>query len=81
MLSQNGRLAADYIVKWIPIAKNWWYFKLGFTEVYSQVSNKQASIGWDDGLAPNRRQPVIWINDTLIYWRIYNTFWCALRNA
>ena len=29
------------------------------------------SIGSDNGLAPSRRQAIIWINDGLIYWRIY----------
>ena len=36
-----------------------WYF----TEIYSQGSNWQyISIGWDNGLAPNRRQAIIWTN-------------------
>ena len=29
------------------------------------------SIGLDNGLAPNRRQAIIWTNAGLIYWRIY----------
>ena len=28
-------------------------------------------IGSDNGLAPNRRQAIIWTNDGLVYWRIY----------
>ena len=28
-------------------------------------------IGLDNGLAPNRRQAIIWINADLIHWRIY----------
>ena len=37
-----------------------------FTEVYSQGSNKQySSIGSDGGMAPNRWQAIIWINDGL----------------
>ena len=29
------------------------------------------SVGLDNGLAPNRRQTIIWNNDGLVYWRIY----------
>ena len=28
-------------------------------------------IGSDNGLAPNRRQAIIWTNGGLVYWRIY----------
>ena len=39
-------------------------FDKSFTEVYSYGSNKQySSIGSDNGLAPARRQAIIWIND------------------
>ena len=30
-----------------------------------------ALIGSDNGLAPNRRQAIIWTNDGIVYWRIY----------
>ena len=34
------------------------------TEVCSKVSNKQySSIGSDNGLAPTKRQAIIWTND------------------
>ena len=29
------------------------------------------SIGSDNGLAPNRRQAIIWTNDDPVKWRIY----------
>ena len=29
------------------------------------------SIGSDNGLSPSRRQAIVWINDGLVYWRIY----------
>ena len=32
------------------------------------------SIGSADGLAPNRRQAIIWTNDGPIYWSIYASF-------
>ena len=36
------------------------------------MSNEQvSSIGSDDGLAPVRRQAIIWTNDGLVYWRVY----------
>ena len=28
-------------------------------------------IGLDNGLAPNRRQAIIWTNADMIHWRIY----------
>ena len=36
-------------------------------------TEKQPSIGLDNGLAPNRRQAIIWNNADLIDWRIYAT--------
>ena len=48
------------------------YFDLNFTGVCSQVSNWQyLSIGLDKGLAPNKRQAIIWTNADPIRWRIY----------
>ena len=39
---------------------------------FSQGTNKQkTSIGSDNGLAPTRRQTIIWTNDDLLYGRIY----------
>ena len=32
---------------------------------------QHASNGSDNGLAPNRRQAIIWTNDLPVYWRIY----------
>ena len=38
----------------------------------SPVDNNPACIDLDnDGLAPNRRQDIIWNNVDMIYWRIY----------
>ena len=43
-----------------------------FTEICSQGSNWQyANIGSDNGLAPNRRQAIIWSNGGLGCRRIY----------
>ena len=48
------------------------YFDEKFTEVCSLCSNWQwYSIGLDNGLAPNRRQAIIWTNADPIHWRIY----------
>ena len=47
-------------------------FKQNFTEIYSLGSNWQyGSIGSDNGLAPNRRQAIIWSNVGMVHWRIY----------
>ena len=36
------------------------------------MSNEQyPSIGSDNGLAPTRRQAIMWANDDMVYWRIY----------
>ena len=43
-----------------------------FIEIYSQGCNWQySSIGSDNGLAPNRRQAIIWNSDVLVCRRIY----------
>ena len=33
------------------------------------------SIGSDDGLAPNRRQNIVWTNDGMFCWRMYISWW------
>ena len=35
------------------------------------INNKWSIIGTDNGLAPNRRQAIIWTIDGIVYWRIY----------
>ena len=45
------------------------YFEYNFTEVCSWGSNwQQPSIGLDNGVAPNRRQAILWTKGD---WRIY----------
>ena len=34
-------------------------------------NQRYASLGSDDGLAPNRRQAIIWTNAGLVSWPIY----------
>ena len=47
-------------------------FYQNFTEVCSRGSDWQyPSIGFDNGLASNRRHNIIWTNADQIYWRIY----------
>ena len=49
-----------------------WYFDSNFTEVCPQGFNwQQASISSGNGLAPNRRQAIIWTNADPIHWSIY----------
>ena len=48
--------------------------RLNLTEICSQESNWQkASIGSGNGLAPNRRQAIIWTSDDPVQWRFYAT--------
>ena len=48
------------------------HFDSKLTEFCSQGPNwQQPSIGLDNGLAPNRRQAIIWANADPIYWHIY----------
>ena len=48
--------------------------------IYSKISLRFVHkalidiIGSVNGLAPNRRQAIIWINDGLVYWCIYSPF-------
>ena len=64
---QNGRHFAiifSYAFAWILIEN--------FTEFCSYESNWQyPSMGLDNGLAPNKRQAIVWANAAPIHWRIY----------
>ena len=43
-----------------------------FNEICFQISHQEhASIGSDNGLAPNRRQAITWTNGGIVFWRIY----------
>ena len=67
--------------KWPPFRRHvqshfleWKYlnFKQNFIEIYSLDSIWQyVSIGSGDGLAPFRRQAIIWTNAHPVHWRIY----------
>ena len=49
-------------------------FDYDFTKVCSSGFNLQYPIiGSDNGLAPTRRQAIIWTKDGLAYWRIYES--------
>ena len=46
-------------------------FRLNVTEIYYQWSSQQYfSIRSENGLAPTRRQAIIWTNVDRIHWRI-----------
>ena len=79
-----GRIVKDFIILILAHDVLWTFavsdgtfslikmleFCLNFTEVYTLGSNWQwVSIDSDNGLAPNRRQPIIWTNDGFLYWR------------
>ena len=49
-----------------------WISNKNFMEIFSLGSNWQyVSIGSDNGLAPSRRQAIIWTNVDPVYRRIY----------
>ena len=69
---QNGRHFADDICKGIYLNENFSILHKNFTAICSLGSNRHnGSIVSDDGLAPNRRQAIIWTNVDMLYWRIY----------
>ena len=56
-----------HFIKWKSLNFNW-----NFNEVCCWMCSWQyTSIGSYNGLAPRRRQAIIWSNDGLVYWRIY----------
>ena len=68
--TQNGCHYADDTFKCIFLNENF-KFKWNFINICSLWSNWQyGSIGSDNGLAPNRRQAIIWTNVGMFYWRI-----------
>ena len=55
-----------HFLEWKLLNSNWYLI-----EICSSWFNWQCVvIGSDNGLAPNRRQAIIWTNDGLVYWRI-----------
>ena len=66
---QYGRYFPDDNFKCIVINEN---ACISFKISLKFVPNQQySSIGSDNGLAPSRRQAIIWTNDGLVYWHIY----------
>ena len=57
-LNENDRIQIQISLKFVP---------------RSQIDNKGASIVSGNGLAPNRRQAIIWIKADLIHLSIYST--------
>ena len=65
-------ILADNIFKSIFLKWKWQNYNYNLIEICSNESNWQyASISSGNGLAPNRRQDIIWTNADLIHWRIY----------
>ena len=63
---QNGRHFADDIFKCIFLNENVWIpIKISLKFVPKGPINKYSSISSDNGLAPARRQAIIWTNDGL----------------
>ena len=71
---QNGRHVADNIFKCIFLNENIWIpiniSSLNFVP-HGLIDSQYGSIGSDNGLAPTRRQAIIWTNDGQVWWRVY----------
>ena len=57
--------------KWIFLNENAWISIVISLKVFLRAYKQYSSIGSDNGLAPTRRQIIIWTNDGIVYWNIY----------
>ena len=81
MTNDDTRKTADYydtsnnIFKCIFLNENFWISNIISLKcfIYSGSNWQYGIIGSGNGLALNRRQAVIWTNDGLVYWRIYES--------
>ena len=75
-LNYLGRHFADDILEMHFREWKVWSFDKNFTQVCSWSSNWQwPNIGLDNGLAPNRRQAIIWTNADPNHWHMYASLW------
>ena len=58
----------SYAFSWLKSFVCW--FKFHWNSCLS-INWQQTIIGWDNGLAPNRQQAIIWTNADPIHWCIY----------
>ena len=73
-LGQNGRHFADNIFRCIFVNEKIYILtKISLKFVPKGPLDNKPSIGLDNGLAPNKRQAIIWTNAELIHWHIYGT--------
>ena len=71
---QNGRCLADDIFKCIFMNEKFCILiKISLKFGPKGPVYKKNSIGLNNGLAPNRRQVIIWTNADPIHWRIHTT--------
>ena len=69
---QNGRHFPDDIFKFILFDENVWVLiKISLKCCSYGSSYQYSSIASDNGLAPNRRQAIIWTKGDPVQWRIY----------
>ena len=69
--SVNGRHSTDDILKCIFLKENVWIpIKISLKFVTKGPIDNIFSIGLDNGLAPTRRQAIIWTNDGTVQRRI-----------
>ena len=69
---QDGRYFADDIFECIFLNENFCtLIKISLKSVRKRQIDNNPVLGSDNGLAPNRRQAIIWTNDGVVWWRIY----------
>ena len=65
--------------KWPPLCRqfcqcqmqNFVFCSKSHLSLFLRVDWQKPSIGWDNGLVPNKQQAIIWTNAEPIHWRIY----------
>ena len=67
-----GRHFADDVFKYIFMNEKFSILlRISLKFVPNGPIDNNPAFGFDNGLAPNRRQTIIWTNAGLIHWRIY----------
>ena len=74
--SQNGRNFADVILKYVFLNEMFKFRLKCHWSLFLWSNWQYSSIGSDNGLAPIRRQAIIWTNDDLCCWKAMRSSWC-----
>ena len=67
-MAATSQMTLSIAFSWMKMLE----FRLNFHwSLFLRVQLKYSTIGSDNGLAPSRRQAIIWTNGGIVYWRIY----------